>query len=58
MHVITWLIDLDRYRDRALMLQAAAAEVAEMTIVCATPPRAPMPAHPAVTIKPLSHKPL
>ncbi|MGK0361552.1 MAG: glycosyltransferase involved in cell wall biosynthesis, partial [Bradymonadia bacterium] len=49
---------LDRYRDRALMLQAAAAEVAEMTIVCATPPRAPMPAHPAVTITPLRHQPL
>lgn len=58
MHVVTWLIDLDRYRDRALMLCAAAAEVGAMTIVCATPPRAPLPAHPAVTIKPLSAKPV
>lgn len=58
MHVIAWLIDLARYRDRALMFQAAAERVGRMTLVCATPPPADLLTSSAVEIVPLSDRPL
>jgi glycosyltransferase involved in cell wall biosynthesis len=58
MHVIAWLIDLARYRDRALMFQAAAEQVGRMTLVCATPPPADLPRSSAVDIVPLADGPI
>lgn len=58
MHVIAWLIDLARYRDRALMFQAAAEQVGRMTLVCATPPPPDLCLSPAVDVVPLADRPM
>lgn len=56
MQVIAWLVDLARYRDRALMFRAAAARIGQIRLVCATPPPADFMSHPALEIVPLADR--
>lgn len=56
MRVIAWLVDLARYRDRALMFRAAASRLGGLRLVCSTPPPADFPSHPALEIIPLADR--
>lgn len=54
MRVTAWLVDVARYRDRALMFREVAARVDHLTLVCATPPPPEFPEHPNLTLVPLA----
>ncbi len=56
--VRTFYVDLDRYRDRALMLRAAAERVGHIHLYTATPPRRGGLRSPHLTVEPLFVRPV